>query len=71
LREESVIVPDVSAFAAHITCDARARSEIVVPVFDRTGDVIGVLDIDSADLDTFDDEDRKQLELWVECFARA
>jgi L-methionine (R)-S-oxide reductase len=69
LREESVIVPDVSAFAAHITCDARARSEIVVPVFDRTGDLIGVLDIDSADLATFDDEDRKQLELWVARFA--
>lgn len=69
LREETVIVPDVSAFAAHIVCDARARSEIVVPVFDRAGEVTAVLDIDSADLDTFDDEDRKQLELWVARFA--
>jgi|SRR5450432_189790 len=71
LREESVIVPDVSAFAGHITCDARSRSEIVVPVFDRIGDLIAVLDIDSADIDTFDDEDQKQLELWVARFARS
>lgn len=68
-RKESVIVPDVGAFAGHITCDARSCSEIVVPVFDRAGDLTAVLDIDSAHFATFDDEDRKQLELWVARFA--
>jgi L-methionine (R)-S-oxide reductase len=68
-REESVIVPDVSAFTGHITCDARSRSEIVVPVFDRAGDLIAVLDIDSANIETFDDEDRRELESWVQRFA--
>lgn len=67
---QTVIVPDVSAFADHITCDGRSRSEIVVPVFDRAGEVIAVFDIDSEDVGTFDDEDRRQLESWVTVFAR-
>ena len=67
---QTVIVPDVSAFADHITCDGRSRSEIVVPVFDRRGEVIAVFDIDSEDVGTFDDEDRRQLESWVAVFAR-
>jgi L-methionine (R)-S-oxide reductase len=59
----------VLAAAGHITCDARSRSEIVVPVFDRAGDLIAVLDIDSANIETFDDEDRRELESWVQRFA--
>src|SRR5262249_18743348 len=43
-----VIVPDISRFAGHITCDARARSEIVVPVFDAGQSLVAVLDLDSA-----------------------
>lgn len=69
-ERRTVIVADVHAFPGHIACDTRSRSEIVVPVFDRAGDVIAVLDIDSSDLDTFDDEDRRQLESWVSVFAR-
>jgi L-methionine (R)-S-oxide reductase len=66
----TVIVSDVSAFEDHITCDSRSRSEIVVPVFDRTGEVIAVFDIDSEKLGAFDEEDRRQLESWVSVFAR-
>ena len=59
---ESVIVPDVDAFPGHIACSSASRSEIVVPVFDRTGTVTAVLDIDSSELDTFDQTDR----IWLE-----
>ena len=61
-REETVIVPDVEQFPGHIACSSESRSEIVVPVFDDNDKVIAVLDIDSAQLATFDDTDRKYLE---------
>jgi GAF domain-containing protein len=67
---KTVIVPDVRLFPGHIACDANSLSEIVVPVFDSHGEVMAVLDIDSAQTNTFDDEDRRQLESWVERFAR-
>ena len=44
---ETVIVPDVDAFPGHIACSSAARSEIVLPRFDRVGEVVGVLDVDS------------------------
>ncbi len=66
---KTVIVPDVRLFPGHIACDARSLSEIVVPVFDYRGEVMAVLDIDSADTNTFDGEDRRQLEAWVARFA--
>jgi len=44
----TVVVPDVHDFPGHIACDARSRSEIVVPVFDSTGALLAVLDIDSG-----------------------
>lgn len=58
----TVIVPDVREFPGHIACDARSLSEIVVPVFDGRGKVVAVLDIDSAGLRTFDEDDRVGLE---------
>jgi L-methionine (R)-S-oxide reductase len=61
-RRETQIVPDVDAFDGHIACDSRARSEVVVPVFDRAGALIGVLDVDSTDLAAFDETDAKGLE---------
>jgi len=61
-KRETVIVPDVEAFPGHIACDSRTRSEIVTPVFDREGVLAGVLDVDSTEPDSFDDEDRKGLE---------
>lgn len=61
-RRETVIVEDVHAFEGHIACDARARSEIVVPVFDRSGTLIAVFDVDSDRKAMFDEADRKGLE---------
>jgi L-methionine (R)-S-oxide reductase len=69
-QRKTVIVPDVNTFAGHITCDSRSRSEIVVPVFDRGGELIAVFDIDSEFIGSFDDEDKAQLESWMTWFAR-
>jgi len=68
-ERRTIIVPDVSRFSGHITCDARARSEIVVPVLDGRSDLVGVLDIDSDRLDAFDADDQRGLERIVSWFA--
>lgn len=60
-RGESIVVPDVEQFPGHIACSAQSRSEIVVPLI-REGRVVAVLDIDSAQLATFDQTDRLYLE---------
>ncbi|MBX6332923.1 MAG: GAF domain-containing protein [Gemmatimonadaceae bacterium] len=70
-EERTIIVPDVTTFPGHITCDARSRSEIVVPVFGPARSLIAVLDIDSAELGTFDDADRDGLERLVRWFERS
>jgi GAF domain-containing protein len=67
---KTVIVPDVEKYPGHITCDARSRSEIVVPVFGKQGDVIAVLDVDSDRLNAFDSEDARGLEELVSWFAQ-
>jgi GAF domain-containing protein len=61
-RRQTVIVPDVEQFPGHIACSSLSRSEIVVPVFGGDGAVAAVLDIDSKELSTFDDVDRRYLE---------
>jgi GAF domain-containing protein len=66
---KTLIVPDVEKFPGHITCDARSRSEIVVPVRGTKGDLIAVLDIDSDQLDAFNDDDQRGLERLVSRFA--
>lgn len=63
--EATVIVPDVHAFAGHVACDARSRSEIVVPVRDGNGAIVAVLDVDSDQPDAFGDVDREGLEAIV------
>ena len=68
-ERRSVVVADVLEFPGHITCDARSRSEIVVPVTGRSGALIAVLDIDSDQVATFDDEDRRGLEHIMRWFA--
>jgi L-methionine (R)-S-oxide reductase len=68
-ERKTVIVPDVERYPGHITCDARARSEIVVPVFGPQDDLIAVLDVDSDRLNAFDAEDARGLELLVSRFA--
>ncbi len=60
----SIVVPDVEQFPGHIACSSLSRSEIVVPVLSPvTDEVVAVLDIDSRELATFDDTDRRYLEL--------
>jgi len=56
------LVADVDAFPGHIACASSTRSEIVLPVWSRTGDLIAVLDIDSDTPDNFDETDRAELE---------
>lgn len=63
-----MIVSDVEKYPGHITCDARSKSEIVVPVFGKRGDLIAVLDIDSDRLNAFDTEDAHGLEQLVSRF---
>jgi GAF domain-containing protein len=58
----SQVVPDVHAFPGHIACDVRSRSEVVVPLRNAAGRIVGVLDLDSPELATFDDADRVGLE---------
>jgi GAF domain-containing protein len=69
-QRETIVVPDVELFPGHIACSSLSRSEIVVPVFDKAGEVVAVLDIDSKELATFDDTDREYLEKIVNLFAR-
>lgn len=61
-RRETIVVPDVEAFPGHIACDSRSRSEIVVPLYDRKGNIYGVLDVDSKELNSFDETDARWLE---------
>lgn len=68
-ERRSIIVPDVEKFPGHIACDSRSRSEIVVPVNDGKGELIGVLDVDSDQLDSFDEHDQRGLEKLVTWFA--
>ena len=66
----TVIVPDVELFPGHITCDSRARSEIVVPVFGADGSLLAVFDVDSEHLAAFDGNDAVGLERLVDWFRR-
>ena len=69
-EKRTVIVEDVNAFPGHITCDARSRSEIVVPVFDANRNLIAVFDVDSDEPGAFNDDDREGLERVMEWFAK-
>jgi GAF domain-containing protein len=60
-KKETIIVPDVEAFPGHIACSSLSKSEIVVPVI-RNNNVIAVLDVDSGEIDQFNEVDQKYLE---------
>ena len=62
---KTLIVPDVEQFPGHIACSSLSRSEIVVPLI-KDGQVWGVLDVDSTDLNQFDPIDQKYLEQIVD-----
>ena len=60
-EQKTMVVPDVELFPGHIACSSASRSEIVVPVF-KDEEVTAVLDIDSAELNTFNETDKEYLE---------
>ena len=63
-RGATLIVPDVEKFPGHIACSSLSKSEIVVPLF-HGGKVVGVLDVDSEEFDSFDETDKFFLEKFV------
>lgn len=69
LKQECIIVPDVHQFPGHIACDAASRSEIVVPMI-KDGHLLGVLDIDSPEVNRFTEEDRVGLEMFTNVLVK-
>lgn len=65
------LVADVGAFDGHIACDGDSRSEIVVPLVDARGALIGVWDVDSPRLARFDDDDRRGMETLCAVFVES
>lgn len=63
-KNETILVPDVDQFPGHIACSSLSRSEIVVPIR-KESEVIGVLDVDSQELNAFDESDKEGLEMLV------
>jgi len=61
-----VIVEDVDKFPGHIACDSASKSEIVLPIVDKTGNLIGVFDLDSPKLNRFSKSDKTGLEKIIE-----
>jgi L-methionine (R)-S-oxide reductase len=64
---QTQLVPDVHAFPGHIACDSQSASEVVVPVFDRSGRLIAVFDVDATELAAFDEVDAQ----WLEAILKA
>jgi len=69
-RRQTLRVPNVDEFPGHIACDSASRSELVVPLADNDGKLVGVLDIDSPVLERFDEEDQRGIEALAMIIAR-
>jgi len=67
-QEKTLIVPDVDAFPGHIACSSLSKSEIVLPLFSN-GKVVGVLDVDSAEVNEFHETDAKYLQQIIELIS--
>ena len=68
--KEIVIAPNVDEFPGHIACSSASKSEIVLPIFDESGAVFGVLDVDSDRLDDFSETDAVGLRKIVELIEK-
>ena len=68
-EQKTLIVPDVDQFPGHIACNAASRSEIVIPIENKEGNVVGVLDIDSSTLNAFDETDARYLNEMLQILA--
>ena len=67
---QTLVVPDVESYPGHIACSSLSRSEVVVPIYDRSGEIVGVLDIDRQEVGDFSEElDRPWLERYVGLLA--
>ena len=60
-KAQTLIVPNVDEFEGHIACSSLTKSEIVIPIRDKSKNIIGVLDVDSDELNCFDTIDEKYL----------
>jgi L-methionine (R)-S-oxide reductase len=60
--QKTIVVDNVEEFPGHIACDSRSKSEVVVPLKNTKGEIIGVLDVDSGKLKSFDETDAEWLE---------
>ena len=69
-EKKTIIVPDVDQFPGHIACSSLSRSEIVLPAFDKNGNVTLVLDVDSERLAAFDEEDKVYLEAVIQLISQ-
>jgi GAF domain-containing protein len=68
-QAETLLVPDVEQFPGHIACSSESKSEIVVPVL-KDGQVVMVLDVDSDQLNDFDQDDQQALEQLAQLMSR-
>jgi L-methionine (R)-S-oxide reductase len=69
-QKKTIVVEDVHNFPDHIACDSRSNSEIVVPLRNKNGQIIGVLDVDSKEKNSFDEIDAEWLEKIVELIVK-
>ena len=65
---KTLIVPDVEKFPGHIACSSLSKSEIVIPII-KNGEVVAVLDVDTTELDQFDETDKKYLEEIIQAIS--
>ncbi len=61
IQQKPIIVPDVNDFPGHIACDSRSKSEVAIPLYNKCNKIIGVLDVDSKELNQFDETDAEWL----------
>jgi GAF domain-containing protein len=69
-QRSTLRVGDVTKFPGHIACDSASRSEIVLPLLSENSELLGVLDLDSPELDRFDTEDEAGLSVLAGVIAR-
>lgn len=60
-QQKPLVVADVESFSGHIACDSRSKSEVVIPLYNKENKIIGVLDVDSKDYNSFDEVDAEEL----------
>ncbi|XJZ26498.1 GAF domain-containing protein [Bacillota bacterium Lsc_1132] len=68
-KKTTIRVEDVNQFPGHIACDSASQSEIVIPMM-KNGNLFGVLDIDSPEINRFDEVDQEKLEEFVELLVK-